>query len=410
MRQAIALSERGALEAAAAIARQACELAGRESGTTSAVYANSLAVLATVLRRAGDSQSALGILESALDVGRNGANAAPELLIWILQSLAELREELGDLARARDARRAVLQLTRALGDDAQPFAYSAAASRLALVCERAGDFVEAERLYRDALAALRAGGAPANDVASALNNLGLGLHRGGRSAEAEQVLLEAVQLHRGTATAEPAAFAIALSNLGLVALETGAASRAIEPLLEAASVWRSAEIEMDLSRATTLRLLGLAYHALGEPGKGELLERRALDMRRAMLGEQHIDVSKSLADLAGTYQATGDLFAAETCYRDALAIRHAARAVADRDFGVLCSNLAGLYANMGNYGDAAEFYGQALEVLRRALGATHSLVAYVARAADEVERDAHVERGEIAVESASAAFSLGGGQ
>jgi len=219
MREAIALSERGALEAAAAIARQACELAGRESGTTSAVYANALTVLATVLRRAGDSQSAVGILESALDVSRNDPNAHPRLIIWILQSLAELREELGDLARARDARRAVLQLTRALGDDAQPFAYSAAASRLALVCERAGDFVEAERLYRDALAALRAGGAPANDVASALNNLGMIRYERGDYEAASRYFTESLALERGLGNTH--GIASSLNNLGCIAYDQG---------------------------------------------------------------------------------------------------------------------------------------------------------------------------------------------
>lgn len=191
-----------------------------------------------------------------------------------LRDAFEIAGDIHQAARADgDARRCFEEALSV--DEASSAQRARIATKLALVCEEAGDVPAALRYYEIAIEAHDRGG-DRSSLATLLNNLGA-LHRGcGDFAAAERAyrraLTEAVAAHGP----EHPEVALIANNLGVV------------------------------------------YTDLGDCSKAEEAHLRALQIREIVFGANHPDVAQSLANLGVVYHARGQHRRAERFYRSAL--------------------------------------------------------------------------------------------
>ncbi len=246
-----------------------------------------------------------------------------------MRNLAAMHRELG----APDSAEAVL--ARALSEGAA--ALAAAPLELALyrveqasVREMRGDWEEAERLQREALAVTRSVDAPPEDAVSArLNDLGVTLVRQGRYAEAESCLVESLAMVRRVHGPRAYETAQVAQNLGWARNSAGRHADAEAPLREAASIY-AAILDPDHPLATGARM-NLAT-ALQQTGRGEesvAMIRSVVDADRRRFGERHTRVATDTANLAlalgeaGAYEESFRLYAeARAIYEENLGAEH----------------------------------------------------------------------------------------
>jgi tetratricopeptide (TPR) repeat protein len=214
-------------------------------------------------RSAGNLTDALTVAERVLWIERRVLGSGNEDVAGTLESLADMREERGEFAPAREARKQVLQIrTRLKGADY----WRSTDARLALAnCELL------ERLGGDERKLLRR--------ASALNREFDELYRKGKFAEAVTQAKGALEIRQKLLGEEHAEYATDLNNLALL------------------------------------------YDSMGDYTKAEPLYHNALEIRKQALGENHPDYAQSLNNLAGLYESIGYYAKAEPLYRKALEIR-----------------------------------------------------------------------------------------
>jgi tetratricopeptide (TPR) repeat protein len=170
------------------------------------------------------------------------------------------------------------------------------ATKLALVCESAGDVTSARRYYEMAVEA-HDRGADHSGLATLLNNLGA-LHRlCGDLPAAEKAY------HRA--------------------------------LAEAAATHGSNHPEV----ALIANNLGVAYTDIGNLAKAEEAHLHALQIRELIFGANHPDVGQSLANLGVVYHARGEHMKAERFYRGAIDTLSHFVAAEDPEMERITSNL-----------------------------------------------------------------------
>ncbi|MBK8205218.1 MAG: tetratricopeptide repeat protein [Planctomycetes bacterium] len=263
------------------------------------------------------------------------------------------------------------------GDTHVPHATDSLALELAAHAEQAGDdeqwqelrrlylrraAAQAERQFQLALASslyskfsgLLHGAARAE----ALRRAADALRNGGRSLEAEPLLLQALEELRGCASA--AGDGACLTNLALVYFYTGRQELAASTLQSAMVALSAAD--SDALTASALSTLGMLHTTAGDYGRALEYQREALSIHRRMGDDGHS--AKALANLGLTELSAGHPDAAERSYHEGIRLARARNDV--RTLGVCTGNLAGLCYETGRYEEAASLYPQALRLHRAA--------------------------------------------
>ena len=281
-----------------------------------------------------------------------------------------LGQSLYEQGQYRKASEAYQEAATIRGDDALIL------NNLALSLHRAGDYAQAEPLYKRALAiSEKALGPEHPDVAQSLNNLAALYATQGQYAQAEPLYKRALAIREKALGPEHPDVAISLNNLAGLYDTQGQYAQA-EPLYKRALAISEKALGPDHPDvATSLNNLARLYATQGQYAQAEPLHKRALAISEKALGPEHPDVAISLNNLALLYKTQGQYAQAEPLYKRALAIFEKALGPEHPDVATSLNNLAGIYYTQGQYAQAEPLSKRALAISEKALGPEHPTVA-----------------------------------
>jgi tetratricopeptide (TPR) repeat protein len=256
---ALLRADLGEPDSAEALYRESLDLIARVHGARHphvATVMNNLARLLQAQRRFGEAR---GLLQQALEIRTQALGSRHQSVAMTLNDLGQVLAELGDgeaaLAHYRQALRTY--------PPGHPWR-AATILNLGRLAQARGDVVQAERLYREALAGQRAHyGADHDRVAKAMVPLGALLHRQGRLEEAEPLLRQALAIYRTRLGADHARVAGALVPLGELLSERGQHREASNLLRDAVRIHRRAFGEHDPRTRETVQALERAATGRG---------------------------------------------------------------------------------------------------------------------------------------------------
>ena len=239
-------SDLGEYDSAEALYREALTSMQASLGEAHPNVALTMITLARVLKTRRDFDGARDLLLRALVIRRGALGARHPSIALNLNDIGQTYLESSDAkpGHLEDAERYYREAL-----DIYPIdnpGRSMVVYNLGQVAEKRGDFVGAERQYREALAGQRKHYGDGHDrVAMQLNRLGIVLYRQGRLDEAETAMRQALAIYRKRLAAGHQRFAVVLLPLGQLLIDRGRREEA-EPLLrEALDVRRNAFGEHD---------------------------------------------------------------------------------------------------------------------------------------------------------------------
>lgn len=233
----------------------------------------------------------------------------------------------------------------------------------------AGDYSEAERIYRQLIQDERtATGRDDLNFTEDLNGFGILLRKRGNYTEAEELYREAIDILQKGGSRDDRALASTLNNLGEV-LTFEAKYDEAEPLLRRSLGMDERVFGPDNSEiAGVLTNLGALDQYKGNYASAEAMYRRALAIDEKALGSNHPDVATNLNNLAQLLEKKGDRAAAESLLRRALSINEAALGPEHPEVATNLNNLAFLLNHAGNLDEAERLFRRALAIDEKALG------------------------------------------
>ena len=326
-----------------------------------------------LLPGSGDARDvrAIDLLEQGAERAEAELADQPEVQTRLRLVLGEAFLSLGDYDRASD----VFEAAYARRDEVPPMLRVEATHTLGGLRWESGEYDEAERLQREALAQVRRIAEPgAVEPGFVANDLGLTLQAQGAHEESLPLLHEALATFRQHYGHDHPFVDIALQNVASVQYALGDADAYEEALREIMDRQRKRG-PLNARAANTIGMLGnFLIEERGDPEAGEPLLRESLGVRRRILGEDHPYVAVSLNELAGARLATGDVDAATDLFERALALR---RRVLDEGHPHIAYSLVGLgraYMEAGRTSGAEPLFREAIQIREAALPDDHELI------------------------------------
>ena len=305
-----------------------------ELSTQPAIQATLMKTMGAVYTSLGLYEQAVGLLETALDLGRDIYGDRHLEIAHTEAALGNVLMLKADYETARGYFESALDIRKELlGDEHVDTARSV--YDFADFLGRMGEFAAAEPLLRDALATQRRLLGDTNpEVAQTLESLALNLYDQGKYDEPVPIMREAVSMRRQLHGETHPDLAEAVNNLGF--------------------------------------LLG----EIGEYRESEQLFREALAMKRVIFrGEPHPEVAMGLNNVAFALQDQGNLDEAENLYREAIAMQIDVYGLEHPDVALALNNLSFLLYEKGELERSINMARQALDMFRTTLGDDHPSVA-----------------------------------
>jgi serine/threonine-protein kinase len=361
------------LAAAALIARAQAQrqtvIAKREAET-----ARQTTAFLVDLFKISDPSEARGNSLTAREVLDKGAARVETQLAKQPQIQATLQDTLG-----------TVYMGLGLYGQAKPLLDSAVAKRQALVPAEPGElavslshtgdlltsraeYPAAETAYRKAIALQRSLPANQRDDAALANSLfGLGTMQeaAGQFADAERTLRDALALQQRLFEGANVATARTLEQLAFAVRERDL-NEAI-PLMQSAlamqrKLWGAGPYP---DYAETLNGLGLLLRDHGDYDQSEKLLQESLAMERRLVGDRHPDVAEALNNLGVVQYRKGNLAEAESTYRQALALQRELLGDVHPGVALTLTNLAYVIYDTGDVEGALQVLGKSLEIYRK---------------------------------------------
>jgi tetratricopeptide (TPR) repeat protein len=241
----------------------------------------------------------------------------------------------------------------------------------------AGNYREAERLFRSALAGLREM-APADPrVPEILNDLGADCHMLGRYTEAEQFYHDALSVWQAQKPMPVELVSRAWSNLATT-YRTRASYREAEDAYREALQLLDGDTRSAAQFAFTLSNLADLYRTQDKLGEALPLARRAVAMLQEGGNSAAPRLIFALQTLAAIERAQGDLDEAGALFQKALVLSVAQNGEDHPATATVKNNLAEIGLKLGRYEEAEKLAREAVLTWRRALGAGHQRVGTAA--------------------------------
>jgi CHAT domain-containing protein len=222
---------------------------------------------------------------------------APTSYAGVLETMATVKSERGELAAADALAHEAIELRRKLGKSSWLGLWL-----LALISERRGDLVSAELYSRSVLHLVEEENAAIPTVGMALSNLGYSLVKLGRLDEAESMLQRGLQLASGEF---PEVEVAVLENLAILAKARGDRISAERHLVDALAIARRS------STTTVLpaRILTYLGQVALDGGRRDVVEgrfREALELLSKLMPGTHLE-ARALNGLGRAQRAGGQL-------------------------------------------------------------------------------------------------------
>lgn len=343
------------------------------------VQARLMHTMGLVYRNAAEYEKARPLLARALEQWINANQENSSEVADTLLELGELQRIDGDLEAARRSHERALEIKRKLYGD-QHISVAASLVNVGQVMVDDGSYDEGEAMYRRGLDIFRGQQQESTDVAgylaSALNDLAVVREKQGDLVEAERVYRQALVLRRELHGDVHTEIASTLNNLGTVLSKQTKLDDAEAAYREALAIREKVYGPNHDRVGVTLNNLGLLLRKRGDLSAAESLYRRSLAIRQAKFGDRpHTSVATALNNLAGLLRARGDVSGAEVYYRQARDVFLAASGINHPSTAIVQTNLAAALIELGRTDSGCAEIEAALPVLVSALGAHHWRVA-----------------------------------
>ncbi|MGO9813306.1 MAG: tetratricopeptide repeat protein [Isosphaeraceae bacterium] len=354
------------------------------------------------LRRAGRFDEAVAVAERALELERGTGEAMGGQVAEALARLAELHELRGDWVEAV-GRRKEAQTVRMQVDGKEH--WRTADARLALAfaekvaglgqadrarlggalrreqeaaqLEEQGKFAEAERVVLEALETYRAVVGPESvEVARAWHRIGRCRSARNDAGGAKEANERALMIRRKVLPGTHPDLGRSLNNLGLAEGSLGNKRRARELLEEAVRLWWSSLESSSPLTAMGLTNLGTVQFELREYAAAKQSLEQALAIRRKSLPPDHPDIAQSLGNLGVVQYGLREYAAAKQSFEQALAIRRKSLPPDHPDIATSLNNLGVVQYTLREYAAAKQSHEQALAIFRKSLPPDHPLIAF----------------------------------
>ncbi len=238
------------------------------------------------------------------------------------------------------------------------------------------------------------------NLSTNLDGLAMTLEKKGNVDEAEQYLLEALNIRKKTLPMEHPDIARSYNNIAGFMLRKGDFGSAEKYYRQALEKWRKVYGDDHPDVARAMNNLAAVLEKLGRIDEAVLLYEESISIKNNTLGKNHLSVAYSLANLGLLLRAKGELQAAEPLLKKSLQIRkdnfdNVHPAVAK---GI--NNLAALYQDMQNYPMAIRYYREELELRSNInpVDSAHVLQAKLGLAKSLTANSAYVEAESILLE------------
>lgn len=261
---------------------------------------NSLMVQGNVLDRTGEYAKAAILYREA---ERLAESSHDPRLAFAINAVANTDQELGNFAQAEREYRHALAVAASTGKFTRPYALTL--DNLGVHYMEAGQRKQAEDLLRKALDIhLKIEPPDSEEVALARNALANLIVDDGRYAEAETLVEAAIATFRKhpTGTGQQA---VGLNNLGVVRMQQRRYTEATELFEEAT---RIAEAELGPDHPTVLRALsnlGTVYGRIGRLDEADHAFQRSVAIAENRLGKAHPVYARVLLNYAGFLRLAG---------------------------------------------------------------------------------------------------------
>lgn len=318
----------------------------------------------------GSSITAQALLDRGAERAAVRLQDQPDSRARFLATLGRLYQQLGLYDRAAASLQEAIALQRKLVGE-RSIEVADLTDHLARVKAGAGDFREAEPLFRRALD-LRRSLLPADDqrIFNSINNLALVRHDLGHYEEAEPLYRE---IAGDTANPAGDSDGTTLGNLALLYFDLGRLEESEAAYRRVVELRSRTYGPDDLETAYVYDELGMVLAARGKHAEGKAQIERGLRIRRQRVGNEHRDVARSLGHLGAVERLMGDLDAAERHLRQALELQlrllgkdHAEVADSQLELGLVL-------LDRGRLDEAGDLLQRAVELHATAVGAEHPL-------------------------------------
>jgi tetratricopeptide (TPR) repeat protein len=284
----------------------------------------------------------------------------------------------GRLGRTNEAKEWLERARQAFGADPRLASRLAATVMdLADLHRTAGDYGTAEHLLRDVLASPSCSAESTCDVQSRgflLNNLGDLLREEGRTAEAQPLFKESIDLaisNLGTSNWRQRVGAlIGLADIGR---QEGEWADSIKHWNEAIEICHRERDEK--SEAIAIRGLGVTWLHAGSAARAEPLLRRSLRIMEDNPGLPAEELASTHSGLAELYRSENKLAMAEDEWSRALRIDQVALGNAHPQVAVLMEMLSEVYSARGEPGQARDYAMRASDTMTSSFGENSMPVA-----------------------------------
>ncbi len=341
------------------------------------IQATLLDTLGTVYMGLGLYSQAKPLLESAVTKRQGLVPAEPAQLALSLSHIGDLFTLRAEYPSAESAYRRAIALQGSLPPDQRDDAALARSFYgLGNEQEDAGQFADAERSLRDALALQqRLFKGPNADTARTLQVLSWAVRERDLN-EATPLMQSAVAMDRTLWGTEPYPdYADALNDLGLLLRYQGDYKGSEQLLRESMAMKRRLLGDKHPEIAHSLQNLAVVLQAKGDLEGANSAFRQALAMERELLGDVHPDVALTLYSLAWVDYGQGDVRGALDTARESLRIYRTLFHGDNPDVARGMTWVGYLLTDTGDYASAETYLQEGLGMRRRLFGKSNPDIA-----------------------------------
>lgn len=358
IRESERLDAEGNFGQAAVLRERACSGFSHVRGERSEDYADCINQLGGLYLKQGDYERALPLIERAIDVFEERADAGFRLAD-ALCNMSTLHQAQGLYGKAELESQRALELLE--GSDSELLVV--ALHGLAGSYQARGAYADAANLFDRALAALD-NREPKDWASIAVVNNDLALLERDRGAflKSGSLYQQTLRIYEEKLGVEHPFYAVTLANYALLQRDRGMYEESEISSERALLSLRESFGDEHPYVASVLNNLALSCAAQGKYEKAEALYRESLAVREEKLGPHHPDVAISLSNLASLYRDYGALEEAEDLLERALDIQVAAFGWHHAGVAATLGNMGLMYRMAGELEKAEEFYRRALTV------------------------------------------------
>ena len=353
-----------------AMVDQAARIAGQRSGGEPEVEAALLEAVGNTMLALGDSMESERHLKEALRLRMESVGADAPAAADSHYSLGHLELVRGDLDEALASFMRSLEIRQStLGPLHPDTAYSIHA--LGLAFERKGDMAEAQSQFQKSMD-IRANAVPVDPEALTQSEISLArlLRQGKKYEEAEQLYLQSLARLRAEGGDASPMIATVLNNLAVVEMFQKRFGEAESHYRESLELRRRFYPQGHIEIGSTLLNLGNVVNNAGDALEAEPYLREAVGIYLAQLGDRHINVAKASQMHGKVLLALDQYRAAHDAFRLAYQICQARLGQEDWHTADVSIGLGRAMTGLGRHDEAGPLLTQGYQVLVDTRGAS----------------------------------------